>query len=76
MNSYYAYDWILDFIRIMGTTLQGLFTMPVFTVNGVNVHIGQLLVFDFIVTMLLKFAINLPTSGITINERIKRRNES
>lgn len=76
MNTYFAYDWLMDFVRIMGATIQGIFVMPVFTINQTTVHIGQILVFDFIVTILLKFAINLPTSGITINERIKRKNES
>ena len=76
MNQYHAIEWLLDLFNIMGATLQGLFVMPVFTFDDVTVNIGQLLVFDFIVTILLKFALNLPTSGITINERIKKKNEA
>lgn len=76
MSTNTVWDWIYELIRVMGAGIQTAFVLPVFQINGVTVHFGQILLFDFIVTLLLKFAVNLPTSGITINERIRKKDES
>lgn len=64
MTSYTAINYITSLITIIGQTFTTFFSMPLFHYENIAVTLGSVLLFDFIITIILTFALNLPTRGI------------
>lgn len=66
MSEYNAYTYLRHISTIMGQIMYFLFNVPLVQETGESsITLGHLLIFDFIVTLVLTFALNLPTRGIT-----------
>ena len=79
MSGYNAQTYLIQLFFIMGQVFDSFFNMPLFTYSigqyQALINVGDVILYDFIITLIVCFVFNLPTQGVTINARISRKNK-